>query len=127
MRKLLLLLLSLPAFAQANWINVTAANIHGGSNTLLPAGNITFTATDNTGAPISYQAGGGGQVVSYPTTCSIVNGTIALQCLVANVSVSNPSNFCYSVAITNSSNQLVLGGPSSGYTCVQPQTSNSWC
>lgn len=116
-----------PAQTPPNWLTVTAANIHGGSNALLPAGNLTFTATDNTGAPIGYQAGGGGQMVTNPTSCAVANGAIVGQCLLANVSVSNPSNFCYSATITDANNKLILGGPTSGYQCVQPQTSNVWC
>lgn len=128
MRKLLLfLLLSSCCWAQT-WLDVTATHIYGGGNALLPAGNITFTATDSQGNPISFQPGGGGQMVTFPVTCPITAGAISgPQCLVANVSVSNPSNFCYSAVITDSLNHLVLGGAASGYTCVQPQTTNTWC
>jgi hypothetical protein len=128
MRKILcFLLLSCSLAAAQNFLTVAGSNTYGYGNALLPSGSLIFTATDSHGAPISYQAGGGGQVVRYPTACSIANGVIASGCQVANVSVSNPANFCYSVQIVDAANRLVLGGPQSGYNCVQPQTTNFWC
>jgi hypothetical protein len=127
MKKLALLLFLCSLASAQNFMTVVASHTMGGGNHLLPSGNLIFTATDNSGNPISYQVGGGGQMISFPITCPIVNGTVSAPCQVANVSVSNPENFCYSVTITNAFNQLVLGGPQSGYQCVQPQTSNFWC
>jgi hypothetical protein len=129
MKKLLLifLLLASSLAGAQNYLTVTGSNTRGYGSALLPAGSLTFTATDSHGNPISYQAGGGGQVVRYPITCPIVNGAVSAGCQVANVSVSNPANFCYAVQIVDSANKIVLGGPQSGYQCVQPQTSNSWC
>jgi hypothetical protein len=129
MKKLLAiaLLLAAPLAAAQNFLTVAGSNTYGYGNALLPSGSLIFTATDSHGAPISYQAGGGGQVVRYPTTCSITNGAVAAGCLIANVSVSNPANFCYAVQIVDAANTLVLGGPQSGYNCVQPQAINFWC
>jgi hypothetical protein len=112
------LLLACSLAGAQNYLTVTGSNTRGYGNALLPAGSLTFTATDSHGNPISYQAGGGGQVVRYPITCPIVNGVISSGCQVANVSVSNPANFCYSVQIVDAGNKIVLGGPQSGYQHV---------
>lgn len=127
LRGLGFILLAASLAGAQNYLTVTGSNTRGYGSALLPAGGLVFTATDSHGSPISYQAGGGGQAVRYPITCPIVNGVVSAGCQVANVSVSNPANFCYAVQIVDSGNKIVLGGPQSGYQCVQPQTSNSWC
>ena len=124
---LVLLLVSIACPAQQNFMQVTAANILGTNNTPLPAGQIAFQPVDPSGNIIGYQVGGGGQQINWPTLCSISNGSIVGTCQVANVSVTNPMNVCFSVTIKDSSNRILLGGPGSGYTCVQPQTTNVWC
>jgi hypothetical protein len=127
--RVLLLLAAVSSFAQSPppFMTVTAANIHGTGNTLLTAGTLLFSPVSSGGVPISYQVGGGGSQISWPTVCTITTGAITGTCQVANVSVTNPSNICFSVAIKDSQNNVVLGGVTSGYTCVQPQTSNFWC
>ncbi len=129
MKKLLWLLLLASAFAQAPppFMNVTASSIYGTGGNLLPAGTMIWQAVDGTGAPISYQVGGGGQQISFPTVCTITTGALIAPCRVANTSITNPLNVCFSVTIKDSGNKIVLGGPQSGYTCAQPQTSNFWC
>ena len=129
----LLPLLCISAVAQ-NFTQVTAANIYGGSNALLTSGTVSFQAVDNTGAPIPYQVGGGGQQITYPTVCGVSNGAIIQPCNVANVAVTNPLDVCFVVTVKDSSSNVVLGGSlTSGYGCVQPQTYNSsvsqsfWC
>ena len=129
MKKLLafLLLVASSAWAQ-NFATVTSANILGPSNTPLASGTILFQAVNSAQLPISYQIGGGGQQVNYATVCSITNGAIVQPCLVANVSFTNPLNVCFLVTAKNSKGQVILGGTeASGYACVQPQVSNSWC
>jgi hypothetical protein len=108
---------------------LTAAAIYSGPGSLtpLPTGTALFQATNALGVPISYQLGGGGQQISVPTICSIVNGAIVQPCMLANVATANPTNFCYSLTIKNSANHVVLGGPSSGYQCLQPTFTNTWC
>ena len=123
---LLALLISLPALGQ-NFTTVTATHIYGGGSTPLASGTMTWQAVDSHDNPISYQVGGGGQQVVWPTVCTIQNGSITGQCQVANTSLTNPLNICFDVTVKNSANQLVLGGPGSGYQCVQPQTTNTWC
>ena len=120
------LLLAGSAIAQ-NYLTITAANIGDGSGKLLSSGTILFSGTDSTGRPISYQAGGGGQVIRYPVSCSITNGTIAANCNLANTDLTNPLHVCFNVTVKDAANTVVLGGSNSGYNCVQPQTTNGWC
>jgi len=128
-----LLIVSLVLFAslafgqsQPTYMQITAANISG-SGGLLPSGTLTFSPVDSTGAPISYQLGNGGQQVTFPTVCSISNGAIIGTCQLANVSITNPVNVCFSATVSNQFNQVILGGPQSGYTCVQPIPDSFWC
>jgi hypothetical protein len=127
MRKLVLLLLCSVAWAQ-NFIPVTAVNIGNGGPGLLPAGTATFQAVDATGHPISYRIGGGGQQVIFPTVCPVTQGALSPNCQVANTATTNPLNVCFLLTIKNTAGRVVLGGTvASGYGCLQPAPSNSWC
>lgn len=110
------------------FVPVSASGVHNGDSTLLPSGTIQWQAVDGTGNPISYQPGGGGQQILFPTVCAVSNGAITGSCLVANTALTNPANVCFMVTVKNGYNQTVLGGSlTSGYGCVQPATANSWC
>jgi len=123
---LLLIATACPNADAQNFMTVTATNIANGT-TPLAAGQIIFQPTDALGNPIGYQVGGGGQQISFPTTCPIANGAITGSCQLANVSLTNPMNICFNTTVKDGSNHVVLGGPGTGYTCVQPQTTNVWC
>jgi hypothetical protein len=128
MKKLLfILLLAFSSLASAqNYVTVQSSNIHDSGNHLLSAGTITFQAVDSSGNPISYQAGGGGQVISWPIAYSITNG--AFSGTLANSANTNPINVCFSTTVKNINNQVVLGGSqTSGYQCVQTAVTNFWC
>ena len=125
MKKLLLLslLLFLSSLAHAQWTAVTASHIYGGTSDLglLPAGTISFQATDNNGQSIAYQVGGTGQQVNWPLVCAITTGAITGACNVADTTQTNPMDICYSITVKNSQGTIVLGGsPNSGYQCAQP-------
>ena len=124
-RLLILFLFSIAARAQ-NFESVTASNIYGTGNTKLASGSLVWQAVNSSGSPIGYQVGGGGQQITYPTICSVTNGAITGQCLLPNVSLTNPMNVCFALTIKGTANQ-VLSPPSNGYMCLQPQTTNSWC
>lgn len=126
-RKLVPVLLLTSSLWAQNFVTVTASHIGNGGSGLLPSGVITFQATSTAQQPISYQVGGGGQQILLPTTCSVTNGAIIGSCLVANVILTQPQNFCFNVTVKNSSGQVVLGGRNSGYQCVQTATNNDWC
>lgn len=124
----LFVLLWVAASASAqNFATVNASHIYGGGSVPLAGGTITFQAVDAQDNPISYQVGGGGQQITFPTTCTVVNGVITGTCPVANTALTNPLNVCFDVKVRNQFNQMVLGGPGSGYQCVQPATTNTWC
>jgi hypothetical protein len=127
MRKLwLLLLLAASAFAQ-NTVTVTAANIPNGSSGLLAAGTILFQSVNSSGQIITYQVGGTGPSFSSPTVCSIASGAITGSCSLPNVLTTNPPNICFQTTIKNTSNVVILGGPGSPYSCIQPTIYSSWC
>lgn len=129
MRKLILLVFALStlALAQApNFEAVTAAHIYGTGNAPLPSGTLIWQAVDSSGNPIGYQVGGGGQQITFPTVCSVQGGSIIGSCLLPNVSLTNPMNVCFALTIKNGSGQVV-SPPSNGYSCLQPQTTNTWC
>jgi hypothetical protein len=111
---------------QPGYTTVTATNILTGAASgpvPLPSGKMTWQATDQKGTPISYQVNGLGHQVNAPTICGITNGAFNQTCSIADTSLTNPRNLCFNVSIRDSSNKLILGGPNSGYTCVQPQGS----
>lgn len=74
------------AFCQANWTTVTASNIQDVSGAKLASGSLCFLATDSNGTPISFEAGGGGQVIKLPRCTAITNGAIG------TFQVPNPAN-----------------------------------
>ena len=124
---LLPLLLGSALFAQTpNFNTVTASHVYSTGNTLLSSGTLVWQAVDSSGNPVGYQVGGGGQQITFPTICSVVNGAIVGACQLPNVSLTNPINVCFALTIKNSSGQVV-SPPSNGYSCLQPQTVNSWC
>jgi hypothetical protein len=129
MKKIILALIALiSSFASGqSFMTVTASNIYGTGGTLLSSGSILFQSVDVNGNPVGYQVNGGGQQITWPTVCSITNGAIIQPCQVANVSLTNPINVCFSGTIKNANNQVILGGQTSGYACIQPQTTNFWC
>jgi hypothetical protein len=129
MKKFIWLLLVSSAFAQ-NYLPMTAANITSGGSPL-SSGTIIFQATGTNGKTIAYQPGGGGQQVTAPTACNILNGAIVQPCLLSNVLLTNPPNLCFNTAVKNASGGVVLGGNAdSGYSCLQPvpnSTGSNWC
>jgi hypothetical protein len=124
MKKIFLLFLLLsPAFGQT-YIPITGSQVGGAAPV---TGTILFQATGTNGLAIGYQIGGGGQQVNQATVCGVTNGAIAAGCQVANVLLTSPQNFCYMVEVKNSQGQIVIGGPRSGYSCLQVVPNNTWC
>ena len=127
----LLLLLTLPALSQ-NFATISGSNVYGTGNTLLPSGTLVWQPVSSNGSPIGYQVGGGGQQITSPTICSVVNGVIQSGCQIANTAFTNPKNVCFALTIKDSNNTIV-SPPSNGYSCVQPGGNslsggvNYWC
>jgi hypothetical protein len=126
--------LALPSTASATvplgYVQLSGSNLQDSTGTLLANATISFAPVNNAGQPISYQVNGHGQAMFIPVYALVTNG--AFTVLIADSSLTNPVNVCYSVSVVNNvSGQSVLGG---GYGCVQPSGSglavtggNPWC
>lgn len=75
------------------------------------------------GKAMSYQANGQGQTTNDPVSAGLTAGIFTLP--VADTSLTNPRNVCFSVTATDLNTGKNLLGP--GYGCVQPAYSNTWC
>jgi hypothetical protein len=126
--------LALPSTASATvplgYVQLSGSNLQDSTGTLLANATISFAPVNNAGQPISYQVNGHGQAMFIPVYALVTNG--AFTVLIADSSLTNPVNVCYSVSVVNNvSGQSVLGG---GYNCLQPSGSglavtggNPWC
>jgi hypothetical protein len=96
-----LLVFALPVSAQ-NTATVTGSNIIDLNGAKLANGQICFLATDNTDAPISFQQGGGGQVLRRQF-CSAVNAGVITSFTVPNPANTLPSGIYYRVTVKDTS------------------------
>jgi hypothetical protein len=79
------ILLASPIVAQ-NWSAVQASKIQDAGGNLLASGSLCFQGTNSQGQYISFQAGGGGQVLMRPVCTAVSNGGIG------TFQVPNPAN-----------------------------------
>ena len=77
--------MAIPALAQ-NFTAFSASNIQNLQGTKLVSGTLYIQGTDQNNTPISFQCGGGGQVVRTPYTATITTGAIV------TFNVCNPAN-----------------------------------
>ena len=99
--------LSLCGFAQ-NWTTVSASNITDLNQQKLAAGSLCFLGTDQNDIPISFEVGGGGQVLARPFCVTVTNGSSAAL-TVPNPQNTQPQGIYYRVTVTDSSTgQVVL-------------------
>ncbi len=104
---LALVSLSVCAHAQ-NWTTVSASNLTDLNQQKLAAGSMCFLGTDQNDIPISFQVGGGGQVLARPFCVPVTNGSSA-SLLVPNPQNTQPQGIYYRVTVTDSATgQLVL-------------------
>lgn len=100
MRKILLfMLLSVSCLAQ-NLTAVSGSKVTYVNGTLLPTGNICFLATDQNNVPISFQQGGGGQVLK-KAKCSPINAGVITGFNVPNPANTNPAGIFYRITIND--------------------------
>jgi len=100
---------------------VSASALKDSTGTVVANATISFYPVNNAGVPISFRAGGGGQVISVPVTAQVTNGAFTI--LLADSALTLPPNVGYSVSVTdNVSGKNLLGA---GYSCVQP-TGATW-
>jgi hypothetical protein len=128
------LLSALPAAAQL--VTITGSHVGAGAQ---PAGASWTACLTPTGIPgKGFHVGSTGQAVGSPVCRDVVNGVIlntlngvsvgAMQ--VPDGSLSAPSNPCQNFTVRDDSGSYVIGtasGQFSGYGCVQPAASNSFC
>jgi hypothetical protein len=109
------------AHAQATFATVSGSNVQDSTGSKLASGTITFAPVNNAGKPLSFRAGGSGQVISSPVNATVTNGAFSIQ--LADTTQTFPANVCYAVTVTNNVTGQSILGP--GYSCVQ--MSSSWC
>lgn len=93
--------LALTAHAQ-NWTTVSSSNITDLNQQKLAAGTLCFLGTDQNDIPISFQVGGGGQVLARPFCVAVTSGSSAALS-VPNPQNTQPSGIYYRVTVTDSS------------------------
>jgi hypothetical protein len=99
--------LAVCGFAQ-NWTAVSASNITDLNQQRLAAGSMCFLGTDQNDIPISFEVGGGGQVLARPFCVTVTNGASAAL-TVPNPQNTQPQGIYYRVTVTDSSTgQVVL-------------------
>lgn len=106
---------SLSAFGQ-NYTAVTATKIQYANQQLIPKGTLCFQATDQNDVPISFQVGGGGQVVTSAVCVSVTNG-VSGTLSVPNPQNTTPANILYRITANDASRNV--------YTCRGAQLSGS--
>jgi len=111
MKKLVLLAIMLacavPLSAQ-NWTTVTATNITDLNQQKLATGQLCFLGTDQNDVPISFNVGGGGQVLKRAFCAAVSNG-IAASFTVPNPASTTPAGIYYRVTVKDvNSGQEVL-------------------
>jgi len=109
------LILSPLLFGQ-NYTTVTATKIQYANQQLIPKGTLCFQATDQNDAPISFQVGGGGQVVTSPVCVAVVNGVSGTLSL-PNPANTTPANILYRITANDTSRTV--------YTCRGAQLSGA--
>lgn len=112
MKHILVAILLLPCLARAqNWAAVSASNITDLNQQKLGSGQLCFLATDQSDTPISFSAGGGGQVLRRAFCATVTNGAVAAF-TVPNPAASLPSGIYYRVTVKDSATgQEVLRYP----------------
>ncbi|ADW69018.1 SGNH/GDSL hydrolase family protein [Granulicella tundricola] len=98
------------------YTQVTGSSLKDSAGTPIANATIRFAPVNNTGVPISFMAGGGGQTVATPVTATVTNGAFTIQ--LADTTLTTPVNVGYAVTVVdNLTGEHLLG---SGYGCVQP-------
>jgi hypothetical protein len=103
----ILLLWAVSAAAQ-NWTTVSATNITDLNQQKLAAGQLCFLGTDQNDMPISFNVGGGGQVLKRAFCATVTNGTAA-SFTVPNPAATTPAGIYYRITVkdTNSGQEVL--------------------
>ena len=79
------------------YTTVSATKLSDSSGNLISNAVITFTPCSTSGAPISFQVGGGGQASNAPVSAPVTNGAFSIQ--LADTTLTEPQNVCYRVQV----------------------------
>lgn len=106
-----------PVFAAAqNWTTVSAANITDLNQQKLAVGQLCFLGTDQNDQPISFNVGGGGQVLKRAFCAAVTNGTVT-SFTVPNPVSTTPTGIYYRVTVKDvNTGQEVLRYPQASFS-----------
>jgi lysophospholipase L1-like esterase len=125
--------LAIPAFATTplNQVQFYANHLQDATLTVIANATLHVNPVNNSGAPISFEAGGGGQVSSEGVSTLVTNGVFTIN-LADSALAIDPINPCYAITVTSNVNGKQLLAPF--YQCVQPAGSGlavtgpfAWC
>jgi hypothetical protein len=100
MKKFILLMgamCAIPAVAQ-NWTMVSATNITDLNQQKLASGQLCFLGTDQNDVPISFNVGGGGQVLKRAFCAAVSNGAVT-SFTVPNPAAATPAGIYYRITV----------------------------
>ena len=98
--------LSIPLFAQ-NLATVSANNIADVAGNKLASGQLCFLATDQNDNPISFQVGGGGQVIRRTFCSTVTAGAAATFTVPSSASVNIATEWVIRYATTFIANNRI--------------------
>ncbi|MGH9567529.1 MAG: hypothetical protein ACRD4I_16235 [Candidatus Angelobacter sp.] len=123
---IVVLAISLQLRAQ-NWATVTASNITDLNQQKLAQGQLCFLGTDQSDTPISFNVGGGGQVLKRSFCANVSNGAVSAF-TIPNPALTAPSGVFYRVTVIDSSSgrevlrytQVTFAGPAFNFDAYAP-------
>ena len=122
----LVILVSIQSHAQSQYVQFTASNLTDAAGTPLQSGTLTLTPITATGAAIAPHLSTGGRAIPAHVVFKVINGAIVPitgSAQLADVSMTNPSGFCYQSILHDN-----VGGNSwTMDSCLQPAYSATWC
>jgi hypothetical protein len=99
----ILIIAAMPPLSQAqSWTTVTATNITDLNQQKLAAGQLCFLGTDQSDTPISFNIGGGGQVLRR-AFCTLVSNGAVTAFTVPNPTQTMPAGIYYRVTVKDTS------------------------
>src|ERR1017187_10073443 len=108
-----------PGLRAQNFTTFSASNIQNASGTLLVSGNLYLQGTDGNNNPISFQCGGGGQVVRAPYATTVTNGIVG-SFNVCNPATTVPAGIYYHIwVVDTTSGSSTFGQTFLNYGLVQ--------
>jgi|GEM_PF-6815994 len=95
---------------------VSGSALKDSTDTLVTNATISFQPVSNTGVPIAFMAGGGGQTIFKAVSAPVTAGVFTIQ--LADTTLTTPVHIGYAVTVTDNLTGDQLLGP--GYGCIQP-------